>query len=151
MSGILVRAARPADRDRIVDFQLAMAMESEGRTLELARVRAGVHGVLCDPARGRYLVAELDGRVAASLLLTLEWSDWRNAWFWWIQSVYTLPEARGRGLYKALHQRVIDEARAAGDVCGLRLYVESENAAAQRVYGRLGMKRSSYLFYEQEL
>ena len=148
MSTPLVRAARPADRDRIVEFQIAMALESEGRELDRALVRAGVEAVLCDPARGRYLVGEIDGLVAGSLLLTLEWSDWRNGWFWWIQSVYTAPEARGRGLYRALYQRVLDEARAAEDVCGLRLYVEKENIAAQRVYEKLGMQRSGYRFYE---
>lgn len=143
-----VRPAERADCARIVEFQLAMALETEGRRLDPERLRGGVEAVFEDPRRGRYLVAERGRRVVGGLLLTLEWSDWRNGWFWWIQSVYTAPEARGQGVYRALHARVLEEARAAGDVCGLRLYVEEENHAAQRVYEALGMRRSTYRFYE---
>lgn len=150
-AAVLVRPAQWADRERIVEFQLAMALETEDRRLDLERLRAGVGAVLDDAGRGRYLVAERAGHVVGSLLLTLEWSDWRSAWFWWIQSVYTAPEARGSGVYRALHERVVEEARIAGDVCGLRLYVEEENQAAQRVYETLGMRRSTYRFYELDL
>jgi ribosomal protein S18 acetylase RimI-like enzyme len=144
----LVRDARPADLDLLTAFNAALAEETEGRRLDGARLRAGVAAVLQDPSRGQYRVAELDGRVVGTLLLTLEWSDWRNGWFWWIQSVYVLPQARRRGVYSALHADVLARAAAAGDVVGVRLYVEHENTGAQRTYERLGMQRSRYVFYE---
>lgn len=143
-----VRSARSTDRARIVEFQLAMAMETEARRLDRERVHTGVGAVLEDPSCGRYLVAERGGEVVGSLLLTREWSDWRDGWFWWIQSVYTRPDARGQGVYRALYDRVLEEARDAGDVCGLRLYVEAENEGAQRVYEHLGMRPTSYRLYE---
>ena len=99
-----VRPARPADAERIAAFQVAMARETEDLELAPERVRAGVARALADPGRGRYLVAELGGEVVACLLVTREWSDWRDGWFWWIQSVYTAPAARGRGAYRRLHE-----------------------------------------------
>ncbi len=94
-------------------------------------------------------MAEVDGRVAGALLLTREWSDWRDGWFWWIQSVHVEREARRQGVYRALHEEVLRRALAAGDVVGVRLYVEQANVAAQRTYERLGMLRSHYVVYEQ--
>jgi GNAT superfamily N-acetyltransferase len=93
-------------------------------------------------------VAEVDGRVAGALLLTLEWSDWRDGWFWWIQSVYVVREVRRRGVFRALHAAVLEQARAAGDVVGVRLYVEDRNAIAQRTYAALGMSPAGYRVYE---
>ena len=106
--------------------------------------------MLADESRGLYRVAELDGKVVGQMLITLEWSDWRNRWFWWIQSVYTAPEARGKGVFRALYDAVESEARSRGDVCGLRLYVEKENETAQKAYSKLGMKRSHYVFFARE-
>ena len=143
-----VRAAVPADLDALVRFNAAMAQETEGKRLDPARLREGVAAALADPARGRYLVAEQGGRVAGALLLTREWSDWRNGWFWWIQSVYVRPEDRGRGVYRALHASVLAEARADAGVCGVRLYVDQDNRAAQATYAAVGMQRTHYLFYE---
>lgn len=143
-----VRPGRAADRARIAAFQAALAFDTEGKRLDPERLDAGVAAVLADPARGRYLVAERDGVVVGSLLLTTEWSDWRDGWFLWIQSVFTAPEARRTGVYRALYACVMAEARARPDVCGVRLYVESENVRAQAVYEALGMQRSSYRFYE---
>jgi GNAT superfamily N-acetyltransferase len=148
VGGITVRAARAGDLETLLGFQQAMALETEGKSLDPARVRAGLAAVLADPARGRYLVAERDGEALGCLMLTLEWSDWRNGWFWWIQSVYTRGDARGAGVFRALYDHVLAEARARPDVCGVRLYVERENAAAQRVYERVGMRPSAYRFYE---
>ena len=125
-----------------------MAEETEGRHLDLMRLGRGVARALTDRSRGRYLVAERDGEVVGALFVTLEWSDWRNGWFWWIQSVYTSPAERRTGVYRALHEQVLAEARAAGDVCGVRLYVERENESAQTTYARLGMRRTGYLLYE---
>jgi ribosomal protein S18 acetylase RimI-like enzyme len=81
-------------------------------------------------------------------MITYEWSDWRNGNFWWIQSVYVRPDARGRGVFRRLYQAVEEAARKSGESCGLRLYVEGENERAQRVYEGLGMKSTSYRFYE---
>ncbi len=146
---IRVRDALPTDLELLVRFNAAMALETEGKVLDSQRLRAGVARALADPQRGLYLVAEDAGAVAA-LLLTREWSDWRDGWFWWIQSVYVAPEARRRGAYRALHAEVLRRAAAAGDVVGVRLYVEQHNAAAQRTYERLGMLRARYVVYEQE-
>ena len=145
-----IRDARTEDLAAITGFQQAMAQETEGRLLDGERLAAGVRSAFEDPTRGRYLVAERDGEVVGSLLLTREWSDWRNGWFWWIQSVYVVAAARRTGVYGALYAQAVRDARKNGDVCGLRLYVEEQNQDAQRVYEALGMKRSSYQFYEVE-
>ncbi len=146
-----VRAATRADLEPIVEFQRAMARETEGKDLDRERVTRGVRSAL-DPSDGRdrgwYLVAEDGGRVVASLMVTYEWSDWRAGWFWWVQSVYVVASHRGRGVYRALYTEVLERARRAGDVCGVRLYVEHDNTAAQAVYERLGMQRAHYHLYE---
>lgn len=144
-----VRPATPADADTIADFNLAMAAETEDRGLDEERLRAGVRNALADERCGRYLIAaDAAGTTAGCLLLTLEWSDWRNGWFWWIQSVYTAPEFRGKGVYRSLYDHVLAEARAQDDVCGIRLYVEEENTKAQGVYSHLGMQRTHYQLFE---
>ena len=103
-----------------------------------------------DPTKGFYVVAEEDGSlILGGLLVTFEWSDWRNKWFWWIQSVYIVREARGKGIYSRLYEFVKDEAAKKGDVCGFRLYVERENTHAQKVYEKLGMKNTVYFMYEE--
>lgn len=147
MSTPLIRPARPADAERIVDWQLAMALETEALDLDRETVRRGVAGVFAQPARGRYWVAELGGQPVGGLLVTYEWSDWRNGDFHWIQSVYVEPAARGTGVFKALYARVEADARAAG-AAGLRLYVERENTRAQSAYHSLGMRENDYRFYE---
>ena len=147
---IRIRRALPADAGFIVASNAAMALESEGRELDAAALGLGVGAVLGDDALGFYLVAEVDGRLAGQLMVTFEWSDWRNGMFWWIQSVYVRPEFRRRGVYRALHRYVSEAARAAGNVCGLRLYVEVDNATAQAVYREMGMSQTRYYMYESE-
>ncbi len=146
-----IRRAAPQDLGRIVSFQIEMARLTEGRELDPALVTRGVQAVFEDDERGFYLVAELEGKVQASLLVTREWSDWRAGWFWWIQSVYVDPPARRRGLYRALHDQVRIQAEQAGDVVGLRLYVETDNTRAMEVYRRMGMAETPYRLYEEEL
>ena len=146
-----IRPARPDDAPRIAGFQVAMAREAEDKELDGAVVERAVRRALEDPTRGAYLVAELDGAVVGSLMLTREWSDWRDGWWLWIQSVYIDPAARRRGVYRALHDRVRADAEAAPDVLGIRLYVEVENAPARATYEGLGMEESSYRFYELSL
>jgi GNAT superfamily N-acetyltransferase len=145
---VQIRDATSNDLDRLVDFNDALARESEGKSLDGDRLRRGLAALLDDPSRGRYLVAEADGEPLGALALTREWSDWRNGWFWWIQSVFVSPSARRQGVYRALHEEVLRQARGAADVCGLRLYVDHDNTAAQAVYESLGMSRSHYQLYE---
>ena len=146
---VKVRPAAMGDLDMLVRFNAAIAKETEGRTLDIERLRKGTRAVLESSERGYYLVAETEA-VVGQLFVTYEWSDWRNGVFWWIQSVYVEPSVRGRGVYRALHAHVLRDARARGDVCGLRLYVEKENEAAQEAYTRLGMTTTPYRVYEQD-
>jgi GNAT superfamily N-acetyltransferase len=150
-AAIRVRLGQRRDIASLVAFNLAMARETEDRALDEQRLEGGVRAVFESLGKGFYVVAELEDHVVGSLLVTFEWSDWRNACFWWIQSVYVSPEFRRRGVYTALHRHVEREARKRSDVCGLRLYVDRDNAAAQQVYARLGMKRSRYLLVERQL
>ena len=145
----VVRDATEADAPKIVEFQLAMAKETEGIELDRETCTRGVAAVFSDATLGRYFVAAQDGVVVGSLMITYEWSDWRNGVFWWIQSVYVRPEFRGKGIYRALHAHVRTMAKAAGGVCGFRLYVEKENAAAQETYRRLGMHETPYVLFEE--
>lgn len=128
-----------------------MARETEAKHLDPNRVRAGVAAVFSEAERGRYLLAARDGTVVAALLLTKEWSDWRNGWYWWIQSVYVVPAARRSGVFRALYEHVIHEACEREDVRAIRLYVEEGNASAQKVYEDLGMDRRTYQFFERDL
>ena len=128
-----------------------MALETEAKSLPMETLLPGVEAVLRDPDHGFYLVADSGGEIAGSLLVTFEWSDWRNGRMWWIQSVYVRPAHRRRGVYRALHEAVRERARAAGDVVGVRLYVERENVAAQRTYAALGMSETPYRIYEEML
>lgn len=145
---VLVRAAASADADLIVEFNLAMARETEHRELDHDVVARGVRRVLADATLGLYFIAERGGQRVGQLMLTREFSDWRDGLFWWIQSVYVRPDARRVGVYAALHRHVEHAARTAGDVCGLRLYVERDNAVAHRTYARLGMSPTSYALFE---
>lgn len=142
-----VREAAAEDRDRIVEFNRAMARETEGRELDLDTVRSGVEVLLDDPRRGRYLIAERHGTAVGQAMVTYEWSDWRNGAIWWIQSVYVAPTHRRSGVYRTLHESIERLARERG-AAGLRLYVERGNEAARRAYERLGMERSHYVMYQ---
>ena len=145
---ISVRRAEPGDAADIVGFQQSMALETEGKTLDESLINAGVDAVFADPDKGFYLVAEISGTVVGSLLITYEWSDWRNATFWWIQSVFVDADHRRRGVYTAMHDHVLRQAREDDDICGVRLYVERSNHIAQQTYKRLGMDHSHYDLYE---
>ena len=144
-----IRGATPADAEVIAAFNAAMALETEHKRLDPAVLRAGVEGAIARPASAKYFLAELEGRVVGQLMVTFEWSDWRNADFWWIQSVYVPPEFRSRGVFGGLYRHVERLARDAG-ACGLRLYVERDNAGAQAAYRRLGMADAGYLVYETD-
>lgn len=145
-----IRPAKLSDADTIADYNARMAWETERRQLDLKRVTRGARALLRDRAKGFYCVAEIDGKVAGQLLITFEWSDWRNGNFWWIQSVYVAPEFRERGVFRALYAHVYKLAKSRRDVCGLRLYVEHENGRAQKAYARLGMKEAHYRIFETD-
>lgn len=151
----IIRDAAPADAHALAEFNCLMALETEDARLTPAVVRRGVEAVFAQPARGFYVVAEAgpasgDARdIAAALLVTREWSDWRNAEWWWIQSVYVRASHRRRGAYRALYEHVTARAAAAGNVCGFRLYVERDNAIAQQTYAALGMRETRYKLFEQ--
>ena len=146
-----IRRAIVDDAETLARFNEAMAEETEDKTLDPETVRAGVQAVFDTPGPAFYLVAERDGEVVGSLMITTEWSDWRNADFWWIQSVYVRPSARQTGVYTALHREVRRRARKADGVCGLRLYVERDNAAARAAYETRGMSEPPYRMYEEGL
>jgi GNAT superfamily N-acetyltransferase len=146
-----IRMASAGDAPVLVEFNEAMAFETEGKRLDTDVVRRAVESVFDDAQKGFYVVAEDKGTVIGSLMVTSEWSDWRNAWWWWVQSVYIRPEGRGRRIYSDLYDFVKARAKSAGDVYGIRLYVETENVHAQRVYEKVGMNRSAYLMYDEKL
>ncbi|UCF34595.1 MAG: GNAT family N-acetyltransferase [Phycisphaerales bacterium] len=148
--GIQIRQATDDDLEGIVESNIALARESEDKVLRRATVMAGVRAGLEDPKRSTYFVAEMGEEVVGQTMVTTEWSDWRNGWFWWIQSVYVHPAHRGRGVFRALYRHIRSLARSHGDVCGLRLYVESHNSPAISTYVRLGMKASGHLLYEED-
>ena len=151
MTCVQVRPAAAPDVAVIARFNVAMADETEGLALDPATVERGVTRVLRDPAKGHYFVAHPHGEsaeVVGCLLVTSEWSDWRDGDLWWIQSVYVAPPWRRRGVFRALHARVRAAATEAG-AAGLRLYVEHENQAAQATYARLGMRRTGYVVMEE--
>jgi len=151
---LTVRDGRADDAALIARWMIAMAWETEHKALDPDTVARGVRAVFEQPARGRYFVAEriVDGAALSVgvLMLTHEWSDWRDGDWWWIQSVYVDPGHRRGGVYRALYEHVHALAQATPEVCGLRLYVERENANAQRTYASLGMSDAGYAMFEDE-
>ena len=139
-----IRPATLDDLDVVCDFNARLAWESEAKRLDDAVLRGGVRALLTDPAKGRYFVAESAGQVVGQLAFTYEWSDWRNGWFWWIQSVYVHPDHRRHGVFTSLCRYLEERAVAEKDVIGIRLYVEAENDKAQATYDKLGLMKTTY-------
>lgn len=148
MEEVSVRKALPDDAAVITEFNLLMAKETEEKILDAQLVHEGVENLLNDPTKGFYFLAEHRGTIVGQLMITYEWSDWRNGTFWWIQSVYVREEFRRRGIYRKLHEHVLQLARELPNVCGIRLYVDRANTRAKQTYERLGMSKSDYQFYE---
>lgn len=147
---MVIRPATSNDAPTIASFQIAMALETENKTLQSDTVETAVLAVINDPGKGFVLVIEVNDQVVGSLMVTNEWSDWRNFNIWYIQSVFIVKEHRGQGLFKQMYQHVLDIAPQNG-VQMVRLYVETENLKAQKAYESLGMKRMPYFMYEKHL
>ena len=147
---LTITRGKASDIDAIVRFQADMAMESEGTVLDKDTLTNGVTAAFNDEQRGIYLVARAEGKPIGSLMLTREWSDWNNQWYWWIQSVYVMPEYRKKGVYKAMYATLKDMAQENG-VSQIRLYADRTNLSAQQVYQRLGMRESHYLMFEETI
>ncbi len=143
-----VREARREDVAAIQAFQLAMAEETEGLKLDIDFLGRGIMAVFDEPEKGRYFIAETNGLVVGSLMITYEWSDWRCRTIYWIQSVYVRPDHRRKGVYRALYEHIRSLAEANEGIGGIRLYVDSQNFAAQHTYNRLGMNGEHYKVYE---
>jgi len=152
--GIHVRQAGLQDADVLVSFSAAMARETENRHLDLVRLQNGTRALLAASERGFFIVAEHHKgglrRPVGQLMITFEWSDWRNGTFWWVQSVYVDPAWRRRGVYRSMYGHIVSKAKADPAVCGIRLYVEQNNQAAQSVYQRVGLAPTGYWVYEQD-
>ena len=146
---LTVRPATPADAAVVVEFNRLLALESEGKVLDPAVLAKGVTACLADPNKGRYFVAEDGGEVLGQMALTYEWSDWRNGWLWWIQSVYVRLDARRRGVFRALYDHVRRAAEADPEVIGIRLYMERDNEPARQTYLGVGMSPTSYVVFER--
>jgi len=144
-----IRKARAEDADAIARFNSAMALETEHRELLPEVIGAGVRRMLADPQAGFYLVAQAQGEPIGCLMVTYEWSDWRNGRFWYIQSLYVVAEWRRRGVFRGMYAHLKQMAAGDPDVCGWRLYVEKDNANAQRTYLGLGMQLTDYLMMEE--
>jgi len=148
-STITIREATEADAAIISQYNINMAWETEGKKLNKKKITAGVKSLFNKPEYGFYMVAETEGEIVASLMITFEWSDWRDGLFWWIQSVYVISDHRRKGIYRAMYNAVLKLAINHPDVCGCRLYVENENINAQKTYEALGMSETHYTMYEE--
>ncbi|MQF65416.1 GNAT family N-acetyltransferase [SAR202 cluster bacterium AC-409-J13_OGT_754m] len=145
---MVIRTAHSDECEVLVEFQQAMAQETEGKTLDANLLRQGINAVFKCPSKGFYIVAEIQGKVVGSLLITYEWSDWRNSNIWWIQSVFVSSTWRRRGVYKALYSHIYQQASTDDKIGGIRLYVDRDNHIAQQTYSNLGMTKSHYEMYE---
>lgn len=148
---VTVRLGTPADLDAFVRGTLGNAWETEDLELDEATVRRGVSKLLADPSRGLCFIALEDGKPVGTGYVTFEWSDWHDAWYWWIQSLYVVPERRGQGIYSTMWQAIQDEARRRGGVRSIRLYVEKHNELGLRAYRAHGMVEAPYLVFEHLL
>jgi GNAT superfamily N-acetyltransferase len=151
---LLIRQASDTDIETLVTYSAALARETEGKQLHTDTVRAGIRALLSSPSLGFMLVAEVEnnqeGLVVGQLMVTYEWSDWRNSVFWWLQSVYVHPAWRRQGVYRAMHQHIIAQAKGNPSICGIRLYVERRNHTAKAAYQRVGLSPAKYIVYEED-
>ncbi|MDJ0907836.1 MAG: GNAT family N-acetyltransferase [Woeseiaceae bacterium] len=141
---IVIRDASPADGPIIAEFNSRLREETEGKPLDPEVIGPGVAAMLADPLKGRYWVAETEGEIVGQIMVTYEWSDWRNGTWWWLQSVYVREDHRQSGIFKALYRYIEALARGEDSVVGIRLYVEKDNGRAQSIYDGLGFRDTGY-------
>jgi ribosomal protein S18 acetylase RimI-like enzyme len=146
---VLVRSGEAGDGVALTEFNIAMALETEDKVLAPEVVSNGVQALLTNPEYGFYVIAEKSGEIVGSLMVTTEWSDWRDGEFWWVQSVYVRCDCRRQGIYRKLYEYIKLKAVKRGNVCGFRLYVERDNAVAQQAYSKLGMSETLYKMFEE--
>jgi ribosomal protein S18 acetylase RimI-like enzyme len=151
IENIRIRFGRLNDAEKLAEFNKAMAFESEGYNLDFQTVLSGIKNLMLQTELGFYLIAETDNGIVGTLMITYEWTDWRDGLFWWIQSVYVVPEMRNKGVYKALYQKVKELAASDKRVRGFRLYVDKDNERAIEVYKKMGMTETNYLLYEEKI
>ncbi len=145
-----IRKATNSDAEIVADFNSRLAFESEGKTLDQSKLLPGVKALLQDEYKGVYhLACDTNGQPIGQVMYTYEWSDWRNGWFWWIQSVYVVAEHRGKGVFKQVFQHLQENAKKQGNVIGFRLYVEENNTRAHEVYARSGFEKAGYFVLER--
>jgi len=149
LENIRIRLGKIGDANVIAKFNLAMALETENKKLSQNVLLSGVRALLANPRLGFYIVAECEGEILGSLMVTKEWSDWRNGIFWWIQSVYVRPDYRRKGIYRRLYSYVKLLSAEEANICGFRLYVEKDNEIAKKAYKVLGMSETHYEIYEE--
>ena len=146
---VLIRTGEEGDAAALTEFNIAMALETEDKVLAPEVVSNGVQTLLKNPEYGFYVIVEKSGKIAGSLMVTTEWSDWRDGEFWWVQSVYVRRDYRRQGIYRKLYEYIKAKAAKRGNVCGFRLYVERDNAVAQQAYSSLGMSETFYKIFEE--
>jgi ribosomal protein S18 acetylase RimI-like enzyme len=146
---VKIRLGKTKDIETLVGFNIALAIESEGINLSYDVVKKGVENLIRNKDNGFYLLAEFQGEIVGSLMVTKEWSDWRNGFFWWVQSVYVNPELRRRGIYHSMYEYVKRLSDEESDVLGFRLYVEKNNFKAIETYKALGMIETHYRLFEE--
>jgi GNAT superfamily N-acetyltransferase len=151
MSAFAIRSATPADHAVVTQFNLLLALETERLVLDQSVVSEGVRAILGDAAKGLYFVAETNAQVVGQVMITYEWSDWRNGNIWWLQSVYVRQDQRARGAFRQLFQFVKGQAEQTPGVCGIRLYMHSGNQRARQVYANLGFEFTEYEVFEMQL
>lgn len=148
---LIIREAVPGDHPVIVDFNSRLADETEGKRLDPNLIGPGVKAILADPTKGRYWLAIINDKVAGQIMVTYEWSDWRNGMLWWIQSVFVPAEFRRQGVFSALYHHVESLVKEDQNACGLRLYVENSNTRAQETYRNFAMVEPGYIVMESLL
>ena len=146
---VLIRLGEEDDAAALTEFNIEMALETENKVLTTEVVSNGVRTLLKNPEYGFYVIAEKSGEIAGALMVTTEWSDWRDGEFWWVQSVYVRDDYRRQGIYRKLYEYIKTQAAKRGNVCGFRLYVERDNAVAQQAYSKLGMSETFYKVFEE--
>ncbi|MBE9050224.1 GNAT family N-acetyltransferase [Nostocales cyanobacterium LEGE 11386] len=146
----MFRRAELQDLTTLVNFNQALAQEARGEKLDSQLLTSGIQAVLLDSHRGFYTVGEIENKIVAVALVTFEWSDWRNAWFWWLQDIFVKPSYRQQGIFHAFYTYLKTQAQIE-KVCGLRLYVYKGNIRAQEVYQRVGMNPANSIIFEEYL